>query len=371
MKCHSCGVDKLSKEFPHEHLTKECTKHPLLHCLRCATKSVKDDKKCSQCVAVVDEDNRQYKKYVQTLRFLFPAIITGDKPTISGGELATASQSGGATANDTTPNIFVTTLSGESITIVYNPEQTIMYLKSIVNEKFGIPSNKQCLLHNNEVLETSNSEGKQLRLKDCGVNPNGRIYLVILLYAIPWNMDIIFDLSWGYPKKTLNFEIFELKWFKVRDYLDASVFLYSDSKFIEVVDYRNKASKSCPAVEHSGDVMHDKDKLGHHTISVSTQSIPAEVNRLVFTLSAWNAPNVSKYTNPSLKCYDKKKQNEQLCDDVLGCAANLKAIIMCCLTKRSDEWQVVSLKYPSAGNAKNYDQLKTTIEHLIESGQMP
>jgi hypothetical protein len=34
MICHQCGEDKLSDEFPHEHLTVECIEHPLLHCLR-------------------------------------------------------------------------------------------------------------------------------------------------------------------------------------------------------------------------------------------------------------------------------------------------------------------------------------------------
>lgn len=34
MICYCCGEEKLSREFPHEHLTEECTEHPLLHCLR-------------------------------------------------------------------------------------------------------------------------------------------------------------------------------------------------------------------------------------------------------------------------------------------------------------------------------------------------
>ena len=34
MICHECKKNKLAKEFPYEHLTEECIKHPLLHCLR-------------------------------------------------------------------------------------------------------------------------------------------------------------------------------------------------------------------------------------------------------------------------------------------------------------------------------------------------
>ena len=34
MICKLCGEDKLSKEFPHQHLTEECEEHPILHCLK-------------------------------------------------------------------------------------------------------------------------------------------------------------------------------------------------------------------------------------------------------------------------------------------------------------------------------------------------
>ncbi len=192
-----------------------------------------------------------------------------------------------------------------------------------------------------------------LKLSDYYVQPNSTIYLLVLLYAIPDGLDrVIFDLFWGYPSRG-------------RDYLDASVFLYSGSKFMEVVDYCHRASKSCSAIKHSGDVMDDAKRLGHHTINVSIKSIPAHINKLVFTLSAYISPNISKYPNPSLKFFDAKFPDKQLCSDEMSHAAYSQAIIMCCLTNRGSGWQVTSLKDPSPGNATNYDPLRKRIVSLI------
>jgi stress response protein SCP2 len=177
------------------------------------------------------------------------------------------------------------------------------------------------------------------------------------LYAIPDGFfdHAIFDLFWGYPPSG-------------GDYLDASVLLYSGSQFVEVIDYQHRESTSCSAVKHSGDVMDDAKRLGHHTINVSIKSIPAHINKLVFTLSAWNSPNISEYPNPSLKFFDAKFPDQQLCSDQMSHAAHSQAIIMCCLTNRGSGWQVFSLKNLSAGNAMNYEPLKKSIVGLIGKG---
>ncbi|XP_046864245.1 uncharacterized protein LOC124458237 isoform X2 [Xenia sp. Carnegie-2017] len=216
---------------------------------------------------------------------------------------------------------------------------------------------KECIEHPLlHCLRPRGKNGEMLKLTNYHVQPNSTIYLLVLLYAIPDELDhVIFDLFWGYPASG-------------PDYLDASVLLYSGSKFIEVVDYGHTTSQSCPAVKHSGDVMNDAQRQGHHTIDVSIKSIPFHVNKLVFTLSAWNSPNISKYPNPSLRFYDAKFPNKQLCDDKMNNAAYSQAIIMCCLTNRGNGWQVYSLKNLSAGNAKNYEPLKSKIANLIGKG---
>ena len=196
---------------------------------------------------------------------------------------------------------------------------------------------------------------RELKLKDYNVQSNSTIHLLVLLYAVPEDYDhVIFDLYWGYPETG-------------RDFLDASVFLFSGSRFIEVVDYRHKESRSGKAVKHSGDVMSDDNRLGHHTIDVWIKSIPpSRIDRLVFTLSAWKSSNISKYPNISLQFFDAKCPNKQLCDDKMDQAMNSQSIIMCFFTKRNDKWRVERVKYPSHGNALDYNPLKSTITKLIE-----
>ena len=213
-------------------------------------------------------------------------------------------------------------------------------------------------------VQTIGQKNEVLKLKDHNVQPNSRIYLLVLLYAIPDEFDhVIFDLFWGYPNSLLLTSASF-----VRDYLDASVLLYSGSKFVDVIDFSNKSSKICLGVEHSGDRMDDAERLGHHTINVSIKSLPAHIDKLVFILSAWRSPNISKFRNPSLRFFDAKSPDVQLCSDEMSEAADSQAIIMCCLTKRGGGWQVFSLKHLSAGNALNYEPLKRNIVSLIAKG---
>ena len=172
----------------------------------------------------------------------------------------------------------------------------------------------------------------------------------MVLYEIPDSLDHVkFDLYWGYPRKG-------------RDYLDASVLSYSGSYFYNKADYRGSGISG---VFHSGDVMDDNQRLGHHTIDVKLKSLPASVDKLFFTLSAWNSPNISKYKNPSLRFFDAKEPNKQLCSDQMDHAAYSQAIIMCSLSKINGQWTVCSLRTLSAGNAKNYYPLQQTISGII------
>lgn len=159
---------------------------------------------------------------------------------------------------------------------------------------------------------------------------------------------------WGYPTKG-------------RDYLDASVLFFSGNQFQKIADYRQKLRFS-GAVYHFGDVMDDKKRRGHHTINVKLKSLPTYIDKLFFTLSAWNSPNISKYKNPSLRFFDAKEPTKQLCSDEMQKAAYSQAIIMCALLKIVRTWNVFRLKTLntlSAGNAKDYTPLKQTIGGII------
>ncbi|XP_028413849.1 uncharacterized protein LOC114536695 [Dendronephthya gigantea] len=206
------------------------------------------------------------------------------------------------------------------------------------------------------LFQESGPNNEVLTLKDYHVQPNSRIYLLVLLYAIPDRFNqVIFNLLWEYPESG-------------RDYLDASVLLYSGTNFVDVIDFSNRESKSCPGVQHSGDVVDDDEQSGHHTIHVSIKSIPSHINKLIFTLSSWHSSNISKYPSLSLRFFDAKFPDKQLCDDKMSHVAYSQAIIMCCLINRGGGWKVFSLKRPSAGNVLNYRQIKSTSMALIEKG---
>ena len=114
--------------------------------------------------------------------------------------------------------------------------------------------------------------------------------------------------------------------------------------------------------------MDHSKSLGHHTINVKLKSLPATTDKLFFTLSAYGSPNISKFKHPSLRFFDAKEPNKQLCSDQMQNAAYSQAIIMCSLSKINGSWKVFSLRTPSAGNAKDYGPLQQKIAGIISQG---
>ena len=215
------------------------------------------------------------------------------------------------------------------------------------------PYNKICYCFCFLDFQTHLGSGKLATLQDYAVQPFSTLHLIVVLYEISESLDhVIFDLFWGYPTRG-------------RDYLDASVLIYSGMWFHGVVDYHRSLVSG---VSHSGDVMDDVKRLGHHTIDVKLKSLPAAVDKLFFTLSAWSSPNISKYKKPSLRFFDAKEPNKQLCNDQMQHAAYSQAVIMCSLSKINGAWKVFSLRKLSAGNAMDYSPLQQTIGGIIAQG---
>lgn len=188
-------------------------------------------------------------------------------------------------------------------------------------------------------------------LSDYKVPEMATIHLMVLLYSIPSHFNhVIFDLYWGYPARGC-------------DYLDASCLLFSEKSFQCAVDYSKRSKGN--AVQHSGDVMDNSRRLGHHTMHVRLQELPPNITHLYFTLSAWNSPTISHFPNPSLKFFEASNKTKDLC------ATNLRqqthqsqAIIMCSVVRAGNHWKILQSGKLSAGNAKNYQPLINTIKQL-------
>lgn len=191
-------------------------------------------------------------------------------------------------------------------------------------------------------------------MSENGIPPYATLYLVVLLLEIPDSYDhVVFDLHWGYPAFGC-------------DYLDASCLGYQDLQFVKLADFRRSTLKG---VTHSGDVMDDCNRIGHHTIDVHLKQVPSNVTHLFFTLSAWQSPNISRFPNPSLKFYEASDMKKDLCKTTFTEAGNSQAIVMCSLSKnKQGRWEIYENGKLSAGNAMDYSPIKSTISNLIRSG---
>lgn len=122
---------------------------------------MKDHHKCSQCDVQVSEEDKLYKEYVHVLESLFPTVTIDD-------ELNTAGQF--PTSNYISEShIVITTLSGESTTLTYNPNQTILSVQSIVEQELKTPCNKQSLLYNNTELKVTHLYGYTYSFSLCNI----------------------------------------------------------------------------------------------------------------------------------------------------------------------------------------------------------
>ena len=81
---------------------------------------------------------------MEMLDFLFPSADGEDDPEL----LASSSLTVGDSSH-----IVVTTLSGECLTLPYNPNQTIQNIKNKIEEDLKTPCNKQCLLYQDNELK--------------------------------------------------------------------------------------------------------------------------------------------------------------------------------------------------------------------------
>ncbi|KAL3859945.1 hypothetical protein ACJMK2_010124 [Sinanodonta woodiana] len=348
MECHLCHSKKLSEEYPPRTITDECD-HPVLICLKCTINHVKQNRSCPEmgCNQKISPEDCRLKLFEAILSEMFTEYTASYTPEVSIYGLRT---------------LYVTMLTGESINVPYSPYMTVSQLKQEIYEKLNHDTSKQKLLYQGGSdeqgieLQTYKDNGDFATLSDYGVKPNSTIHLVVVLYDIPQAFDhVVFDLFWGYPSNG-------------RDYLDASCLLFSGVNFIEVCDYGHTWQLN-NSVSHSGDVMNDQQRIGHHTIHVYLKKIPANITHLYFTLSAWNSPNISRYPKPSLRFHEASNPSKDLCKTTFTHANHSQAVIMCSVSKGKDgAWRIFESGQLSAGNAKNYQPLKSTIGSLIKQG---
>ena len=198
-----------------------------------------------------------------------------------------------------------------------------------------------------------------LTLKDHNVPPESKLHLIIVLWAVPDELDnAVFDFFWGLPPG------------RNKDYLDVSVLVYSGRENLGIINYQNPYLDNCPGVEHSGPAkMYPHKREGRHQVVVNLKAVPHNVDKLVFTLSAWGSGSISKYPYYRLNFYDVNYPDKQLCSDKVDVHLQVyKSVIMCCLSKKNGRWEAIDMKKGSRGFTRNYSPLKREIETLIRYG---
>lgn len=341
MACIVCNEEKLSKEFAPYNALDECD-HPCLTCLRCLVDEVDKNEHCAYpgCNLKIDKNSENILLFKEMLAQMFINYETTFTPAvdISGGQNF----------------VTVTGLTGESVRIEYKPNTTVREVKMQIFNKLKVDLAKQKLLYNDTEMQTIVANGRLATLEDYDVRPNASICLVICLCSIPEDFNhVVFDLYWGYPRSG-------------KDYLDASCLMFNGTTFYRLADYDNRRPHQ--SVRHSGDIMNNRRKTGHHTINVYLRNIPKSVTHLFFVLSSWESPTISKFRNPSLRFYEASAPDKTLCETSFTHAKHSEAVIMCSLSRTMGRWEVFESGKLSDGNAYNYSPIIRTIQNLISAG---
>ncbi|XP_053405687.1 uncharacterized protein LOC128559012 [Mercenaria mercenaria] len=316
--------------------------------IQCTLKAAKETSKCPQpgCNQPVKLADRKMRWFQAILDDMFKDYGVDDSINESPAD-QNALYAGGI--------LTITVLTGESMAVQYDPNMEVLQLKSKIRLTMNHPIHKQKLLYKDKELKDHRSNGKRTQIRDAGVKPNSTLWLVILLYSIPENFDlVVFDLFWSYPSTGC-------------DYLDASCLLFNDLNFKTLADWSNK--HPIKAVRHSGDVLDNENRIGHHTINVSLKQLPSDITHLFFTLSAFNSPNISRYPNPSLRFYEASSPTKDLCKTTFQHAKLSQAVVMCSVSRGSHgRWEIFESGKLSSGNAAQYDPIISTIKSLISQG---
>ncbi|XP_072016892.1 uncharacterized protein [Amphiura filiformis] len=344
MKCKKCGINKLSKEFPPFTLTDKCN-HPRHHCLRCVTTFAETHKQCSQCNHPVPDSSPNLRKCYFILERMFPNI----KPeTVDDAVSATAG------------SVTVTRVNGESFDLPYRRNMTIKQLKEKISEFMKVHPEKQSLLFNgNKLQDLDEIHIVENTLSRCGVTPNSTIHGMVLLYAVPSNLDkVVFDLYWGFPSSG-------------KDYLDACAWAFEGQRWDDKVRFVDKTAFD-GALRHSGDRVDLFEREGHQIIDVELSRIPSNITHIFFTLSSYSSRTISHFRNPSMKFYDASNPLVMLCEDKTNEAGHRQAIVMCSLQK-IDKWYVFGQGALCDGNAQiGIKPMLETIQELIaKTGRYP
>ncbi|CAG8447106.1 15141_t:CDS:2 [Dentiscutata erythropus] len=349
MRCAECEINKLSKEFPSDTISKLC-KHIPTWCLKCLIGCLekpdnKDGPLCPQCNVMLTP------KELEVLKITWekaPFLVEIPHLNNVKNNKEVAEEKG---------EFYVALLNGQKYPFGFEQVKTVRALKQALVQKIGVESRKQKLIFEGVELKDAKAKGGgEMRLVEYGVREGSHIQLIVVLYSITKDVSIAnlsFNLHWGFPVTG-------------QDFLDGTCLIYAGRELWKTYDYAHQFYPSIPYIRHSGDIIDNANRRGNHIITIKLDQLPPEITKLYFILSAWECPNIGHFRDPSFLLFDEDSpEKEQLCDYAIQTAATSQAVIMCYVSRSIDDtWEVIPVGRLSNGNAQDYTPVEISIREL-------
>ena len=77
---------------------------------------------------------------------------------------------------------------------------------------------------------------------------------------------------------------------------------------------------------------------------------------------------MSRFQNPCFKLVDESQPDKPLCTYQLDQAAESQAVIMCCISRGNQGWEVIQIGKLSKGTVEDYDPIEASIRECILFG---
>jgi stress response protein SCP2 len=348
MQCGTCAAIKLSTQFLQEPISDTCKElHYHNICLKCLVAHFENTPQCpvADCNAPVSPERIEVlKKKCERADPCLPEVIQQVAFHHAQGSGTSSSPAQGAATT-----INVSLLNGTTIPTPYSPTLTVDELKRNLQRVTGVEIAKQKLVFNHNIIRG------QSTMKSLGIAPPASILLVIQMIAIlPDMKKITFDLGWEYDSTKPQF-------------LDGSCFAFKKTDEAEICDCltydKRTSAKLGPGIEHSGDSMEFSRRKGHHYIKIDLGTIDPAVTKMYFCLSTYKEESLSFFTRTSVSVYEDSHPNEILSEFNIA-AATTESVVMCCLSRYDNEWQVEQIGVGCKGKVANSKEMFDAIKLL-------
>jgi len=193
---------------------------------------------------------------------------------------------------------------------------------------------------------------KDATLGHYNISEGSTIQLMKLLLAVRKGSNLTkinFVLTWGWRR---------LK----KGYLDGMCFMYNGLDLDNYVDYQRTRAEG---ISHSGNVVTKLTKTTKHIIQVNLEAVDPHISHLFFVLSAAFAGTISQFDDPGVWLFDQMNPEKQLSNFKIESAAECQTVVMCCLKRAADGWDVIQLGTESRGTVFAVQPILETIKELF------